>query len=56
MDNNIFEEQIKKELKNMDQRLCDLEEMSYVDIKLSQVIDAILLIPLVLNEVYNNDI
>ena len=47
MDNNIFEEQIKKELKNMDQRLYDLEEkMTSIDTKLSQVIDAILGNPL----------
>ena len=47
MDNIIFEEQIKKELKNMDQRLYDLEEkMTSIDTKLSQVVDAILGNPL----------
>ena len=47
MDNNIFEEQIKKELKNMDQRLYELEEkMTSIDTKLSQVVDAILGNPL----------
>ena len=47
MDNVIFEEQIKKELKNMDQRLYDLEEkMTSIDTKLSQVVDAILGNPL----------
>ena len=47
MNNNIFEEQIKKELKNMDQRLYDLEEkMTSIDTKLSQVVDAILGNPL----------
>ena len=47
MNNNIFEEQVKKELKNMDQRLYDLEEkMTSIDTKLSQVVDAILGNPL----------
>ena len=47
MDNVIFEEQIKKELKNMDQRLYELEEkMTSIDTKLSQVVDAILGNPL----------
>ena len=47
MDNNIFEEQVKKELKNMDQRLYELEEkMTSIDTKLSQVVDAILGNPL----------
>ena len=47
MNNNIFEDQIKKELKNMDQRLYDLEEkMTSIDTKLSQVVDAILGNPL----------
>ena len=41
MNNNIFEDQIKKELKNMDQRLYELEEkMTSIDTKLSQVVDA----------------
>ena len=47
MSNNIFEDQIKKELKNMDQRLYELEEkMTSIDTKLSQVVDAILGNPL----------
>ena len=47
MNNNIFEDQVKKELKNMDQRLYDLEEkMTSIDTKLSQVVDAILGNPL----------
>ena len=47
MSNNIFEDKIKKELKNMDQRLYDLEEkMTSIDTKLSQVVDAILGNPL----------
>jgi septal ring factor EnvC (AmiA/AmiB activator) len=38
-----FEEQVEKELKSMDQRLYDLEEkMTSIDMKLSQVVDAIL--------------
>ena len=47
MNNNIFEEQVKKELKNMDHRLYELEEkMTSIDTKLSQVVDAILGNPL----------
>lgn len=47
MDNIIFEDQVKKELKNMDQRLYELEEkMTSIDTKLSQVVDAILGNPL----------
>ena len=47
MNNNIFEDQVKKELKNMDQRLFELEEkMTSIDTKLSQVVDAILGNPL----------
>ena len=47
INNNISEEQIKKELKNMDQRLYELEEkMTSIDTKLSQVVDAILGNPL----------
>ena len=47
MNNNISEDQIKKELKNMDQRLYELEEkMTSIDTKLSQVVDAILGNPL----------
>lgn len=44
---NIFEEQVKQELKSMDQRLYDLEEkMTSIDTKLTQVVDAILGNPL----------
>ena len=47
MNNNIFEEQVKKELKNIDQRFYELEEkMTSIDTKLSQVVDAILGNPL----------
>jgi peptidoglycan hydrolase CwlO-like protein len=42
-----FEHQVEKELKNMDQRLYDLEEkMTSIDSKLTQVVDAILGNPL----------
>ena len=38
-----FEQQVKQELKSMDQRLYDLEEkMTSIDTKLTQVVDAIL--------------
>jgi septal ring factor EnvC (AmiA/AmiB activator) len=44
---NLFEEQVKEELKSMDQRLYDLEEkMDSIDTKLTQVVDAILGNPL----------
>lgn len=44
---NIFEEQVKTELKSMDQRLYDMEEkINSIDTKLTQVIDAILGNPL----------
>ncbi len=44
---NLFEEQVKEELKSMDQRLYDLEEkMNSIDTKLTQVVDAILGNPL----------
>lgn len=44
---NIFEEQVKSELKSMDQRLYDMEEkINSIDTKLTQVIDAILGNPL----------
>lgn len=44
---NVFEEQVKEELKSMDQRLYDLEEkMNSIDTKLTQVVDAILGNPL----------
>jgi len=40
---HLFEQQVKKELKSMDQRLFDLEEkMTSIDTKLTQVVDAIL--------------
>ena len=40
---NIFEEQVKSELKSMDQRLYDMEEkIASIDTKLTQVVDAIL--------------
>ena len=39
----LFEQQIEKELKSMDQRLEDLEgKMASIDAKISQVVDAIL--------------
>jgi len=39
----LFEQQVEKELKSMDQRLYDLEEkMTSIDSKLTQVVDAIL--------------
>lgn len=39
----LFEQQVEKELKSMDQRLHELEEkMTSIDTKLSQVVDAIL--------------
>lgn len=44
---NVFEEQVKSELKSMDQRLYDMEEkISSIDTKLTQVVDAILGNPL----------
>jgi len=44
---NLFEEQVKSELKSMDQRLYDMEEkINSIDTKLTQVIDAILGNPL----------
>lgn len=44
---NIFEEQVKSELKSMDQRLYDMEEkIASIDTKLTQVVDAILGNPL----------
>ena len=43
----IFEEQVKQELKSMDQRLYDMEEkIGSIDTKLTQVVDAILGNPL----------
>jgi tetrahydromethanopterin S-methyltransferase subunit G len=47
MENEIYHNQINKELKSMDQRLYDLEEkMISIDGKLTQVVDAILGNPL----------
>lgn len=44
---NLFEEQVKEELKSMDQRLYDMEEkIASIDTKLTQVVDAILGNPL----------
>ena len=44
---NLFEEQVKSELKSMDQRLYDMEEkIGSIDTKLTQVVDAILGNPL----------
>ena len=38
-----YQQQVKQELKNMDQRLYELEEkMTSIDTKLTQVVDAIL--------------
>ena len=43
MSATTFQQQVKQELKSMDQRLYDLEEkMTSIDTKLSQVVDAIL--------------
>jgi hypothetical protein len=43
----LFEEQVKEELKSMDQRLYDMEEkIGSIDTKLTQVVDAILGNPL----------
>ena len=54
---NIFEEQVKQELKSMDQRLYDLEEkMTSIDTKLTQVVDAILGNPLTKTGGFINDI
>lgn len=44
---DVYQDQINKELKSMDQRLYDLEEkMTSIDGKLTQVVDAILGNPL----------
>lgn len=43
----LFEEQVKEELKSMDQRLYEMEEkIGSIDTKLTQVVDAILGNPL----------
>lgn len=47
MTTDVYQQQINKELKSMDQRLYDLEEkMTSIDGKLTQVVDAILGNPL----------
>lgn len=47
MATELYQQQINKELKSMDQRLYDLEEkMTSIDSKLTQVVDAILGNPL----------
>jgi archaellum component FlaC len=54
---NLFEEQVKEELKSMDQRLYDLEEkMDSIDTKLTQVVDAILGNPLTKQGGFVNEI
>lgn len=54
---NIFEEQVKDELKNMDQRLYDLEEkMTSIDTKVTQIVDAILGNPLTKNGGFVNEL
>lgn len=54
---NIFEQQVKDELKSMDQRLYDLEEkMTSIDRKLTQVVDAILGNPLTNKGGFINDL
>lgn len=56
MENN-FEEQVKDELKSMDQRLYDMEEkIGSIDTKLTQVVDAILGNPLTKTGGFVNDI
>ena len=47
MEPSVFQEQVKDELKSMDQRLSDLEDkLNSMDTKLTQVVDAILGNPL----------
>ena len=54
---NIFEQQVKDELKSMDQRLYDMEEkIVSIDTKLTQVVDAILGNPLTKNGGFVNEI
>ena len=54
---NVFEEQVKSELKSMDQRLYDMEEkINSIDTKLTQVSDAILGSPLTKQGGFINDI
>lgn len=53
----LFEEQVKSELKSMDQRLYDMEEkIVSIDTKLTQVVDAILGNPLTKQGGFVNDI
>ena len=53
----LFEEQVKQELKSMDQRLYDMEEkIGSIDTKLTQVVDAILGNPLTKQGGFINDI
>jgi len=53
----IYQQQINKELKSMDQRLYDLEEkMTSIDGKLTQVVDAILGNPLTKSGGFVDDI
>lgn len=53
----LFEDQVKQELKSMDQRLYDMEEkINSIDTKLTQVIDAILGNPLTKQGGFVNDI
>lgn len=53
----LFEEQVKSELKSMDQRLYDMEEkIVSIDTKLTQVVDAILGNPLTKTGGFVNDI
>lgn len=54
---NIFEEQVKDELKNMDQRLYEVEEkVTSIDIKVTQIVDAILGNPLTKNGGFINEL
>jgi archaellum component FlaC len=54
---NLFEEQVKEELKSMDQRLYDMEEkIGSIDTKLTQVVDAILGNPLTKQGGFINEI
>ena len=54
---SLFEDQVKQELKSMDQRLYDMEEkIVSIDTKLTQVVDAILGNPLTKQGGFINDI
>ena len=53
----MSEEQVKQELKSMDQRLYDMEEkINSIDTKLTQVVDAIMGNPLTKQGGFVNDI